>query len=613
MADIKKLIEVAIPLDDINAASAREKSIRHGHPSTLHLWWARRPLATARAVLFASLVDAPSSHPEIFPTEAEQDAERQRLFGIMRELVQWENSNNEEVLEKARTEIRKWNPELPTLLDPFAGGGAIPLEAQRLGLKAIAADLNPVAVMINKAMIEIPPRFKDLPPVNPDDRATLVDGAYHGAQGLARDIHYYGELLKQKAYEKLGKYYPTVKDPETGEERTVIAWIWARTVKCPNPACGCEMPLVKSFWLSKKAGKEAYIEPVVEGKTVRFEVRHGKGNVHEGTVERTGAKCACCGEQVPLSYVREEAEAGRMGTQLIAIVAEGNNERIYVTADESQKNIAQSVESVDSIQTNLPERALSFRVQNYGMKKHCQLFTKRQLKMLTVLTDLLPEIEQQVMQAARRYLPQDATGIQDGGKGAKAYSEAIAVYLSFVIDKLADWGSTLCGWNISREGLRNTFARQALSMSWDYAEANPFSSSSGCVDNMLDVVVLAVENLPPSNGGMTIQQNASQDNGLRNIMVSCDPPYYDNIGYADLSDFFYAWMRRSIQHIYPNLFGTMGLSIVLCKFFNRPCRTYASRPTCAHPFRVGYAHSTIRESSGCSISRRVPARADRAA
>lgn len=558
MADIKKLIEVAIPLDDINAASAREKSIRHGHPSTLHLWWARRPLATARAVLFASLVDAPSSHPEIWPTEEEQEAERQRLFDIIRELVQWENVNNEEVLEKARAEIRRWNPEMPTLLDPFAGGGAIPLEAQRLGLNAIAADLNPVAVMINKAMIEIPPRFKDLPPVNPEDRAVLVEGGYHGAQGLAKDIHYYGELLKQKAYEKIGGLYPKVKDPETGEERTVIAWIWARTVKCPNPACGCEMPLVKSFWLSKKKGKEAYIEPVVEDGHIRYEVRHGKGEVHEGTVSRTSVRCACCGTETPISYVQEESKQGRMGERLIAVVAEGNPGRFYLSAPENHEKVAEvSLDGIDYPDGEVANDPRHFSPNGYGMSHFAALFTHRQLKMLTTLADLLPDIETQILQDASKYLSQDSNRLQDDGKGAKAYSEAIAVYLAFVIDKLADRGSTLCGWDVSREGLRNTFGRQALSMSWDFAEANPFSNSSGCFDNMLEWVEKVVDFLPCSSDGKVIQQNASQDNDLRNIMVSSDPPYYDNIGYADLSDFLYIWMRRSLQHIYPRLFSTM--------------------------------------------------------
>lgn len=554
MADIKKLIEVAIPLDDINAASAREKSIRHGHPSTLHLWWARRPLATARAVLFASLVDAPSSHPEIWPTEEQQDAERQRLFGIMKELVQWENSNNEEVLEKARAEIRKWNPKMPTLLDPFAGGGAIPLEAQRLGLKAIAADLNPVAVMINKAMIEIPPRFKDLPPVNPDDRATLVDGAYHGAQGLARDIHYYGELLKQKAYEKLGKYYPTVKDPETGEERTVIAWIWARTVKCPNPACGCEMPLVHSFLLSKK--KKTFIEPIVDADEIRYTFGHGTPKI-SGSIDRSGAKCIRCGTPVSFQYICDESNHKNMHSRLLAKAVDGNGGRIYMLPDEHDLRAAEI-----SAPTDCPDGQLAYypghlNTRKYGLDHFSLLFTNRQLTMLTTLADLLPKIEEQVLSDAIRYLPDESSGLADGGKGAKAYSEAISVYLSFLIDKLAEFHSSLCGWVTDGEKIRSTFSRQALPMVWDYAEANPFSRSSGSFHNMLERVVEAVEFLLGRNGGKAIQQSAPHDNGIRDVMVSCDPPYYDNIGYADLSDYFYVWMRRSLQHIYPEFFGTM--------------------------------------------------------
>ena len=256
----KKLIEVAIPLKEINAACAREKSIRHGHPSTLHLWWARRPLAAARAVIWASLVDDPSSHPEKFPTKEEQDKERDRLFGILKDLVVWENSNNKDVLDAARAEIEQSvGDDLPEFLDPFAGGGAIPLEAQRLGLKVHAHDLNPVAVMINKAMIEIPPAFADLPPVNPGPRTeTLSDDMtdWSGSKGLACDVEYYGKWMRDEAFKRIGHLYPKVKVPndQGGGEATVIAWIWARTVKCPNPACGCDMPLVNSFDLSKKKG-----------------------------------------------------------------------------------------------------------------------------------------------------------------------------------------------------------------------------------------------------------------------------------------------------------------------------------------------------------------------
>ena len=250
----KKLIEVALPLDKINAEAAREKSIRHGHPSTLHLWWARRPLAAARAVIWSSLVDDPSSHPEEFPTEEEQNAERERLFRILEDLVVWENSNNKEVLGRAKAEImRSTGGNPPALLDPFAGGGAIPLEAQRLGLEAHAHDLNPVAVMINKAMIEIPPRFADMAPVNPSQRHGMRD-AWLGATGLAEDIRYYGNWMKEEAFKRIGHLYPKVKVPneQGGGDATVIAWIWARTVRCPNPACGCELPLVKSFDLSRR-------------------------------------------------------------------------------------------------------------------------------------------------------------------------------------------------------------------------------------------------------------------------------------------------------------------------------------------------------------------------
>lgn len=463
MADIKKLIEVAIPLDDINAASAREKSIHHGHPSTMHNWWARRPLAVARAVLFASLVDAPSSHPEIWPTEAEQDAERQRLFGIMKELVQWENSNNEEVLEKARTEIRRWNPELPTLLDPFAGGGAIPLEAQRLGLKAIAADLNPVSVMINKAMIEIPPRFKDLPPVNPDDRATLVDGAYHGAQGLARDIRYYGELLKQKAYEKIGHLYPTVKDPETGEQRTVVAWVWARTVKCPNPACGCKMPLVKSFWLSKK--KKIFIEPFIKNDKIFYKIQHGSPDV-VGTVDRSGAICIRCGESVKFPYVCDESIHGRMNSVLLAKVVEGDNCRLFMPATKEDEQLAEVPMPEDFPDGELAYYPGHINAKKYGLDHFSDLFTKRQLTMLTLLADLLPKIENEAIHDAMHYLKKDDILLQNGGSGAKAYSEAISVYLSFVIDKMTDYHSSLCSWHVAQQSIAHVFTRQALPMTW---------------------------------------------------------------------------------------------------------------------------------------------------
>ncbi|MCI6231066.1 MAG: DUF1156 domain-containing protein [Selenomonas sp.] len=559
MADIKKLIEVAIPLDDINAASAREKSIRHGHPSTLHLWWSRKPLATARAVLFASLVDAPSSHPELFPTEAEQEAERQRLFDIIRELVKWENVNNEEVLEQARAEIRRWNDEMPTLLDPFAGGGSIPLEAQRLGLKAIAADLNPVAVMINKAMIEIPPLFKDLPPVNPKDRETFgADADYHGAQGIAKDIHYYGELLKQKAYEKIGGLYPKVKDPETGEERTVIAWIWARTVKCPNPACGCEMPLVNSFWLSKKKGNETYIDPIVDGNHIIFDIKHGLGQAHNATVNRTGARCICCKTEISLSRIKEESKQNHMGKRLLAIVAEGDHKRVYFPANQEHEIKAKiSRNKINYPDGNVAYDPRNFSVKGYGIEYFSQLFTTRQLALLTTIQEIIPEIGKCVLEDAKQYFSEDMSCLQDKGTGARAYSESIIVYLTFLLDKIVDYHSSLCGWTSAREVIRDTFGRQSVSMTWNFAEANPFSHSSGCFDNMLEWVENAVAALPCDIEGDAFQQNVTSDNEFHDFLISTDPPYYDNISYADISDFFYIWMRHTLLLVYPKIFGTM--------------------------------------------------------
>jgi len=536
----KKLIEVAIPLDAINAASAREKSIRHGHPSTLHLWWARRPLATARAVLFASLVDDPSSHPEEFPTEEAQDAERQRLFRLLEKLVVWENSGDKALFAEAYEEIKKstgGNP--PPVFDPFAGGGTIPLEAQRLGLKAIAADLNPVAVMINKAMIEIPAKFQDRPPVNPAAKS-LIDAEWQGAQGLANDIAYYGKLLKEKAFAKIGHLYPKVKIPETGQEATVIAWIWARTVKCPNPACGCEMPLVKSFWLSKRAGKEAYLEPIVEDGKVRFEVRRGKGKVREGTIARTGAHCLCCGASVPGRYIRDESKAGRMKARMLALVADLNPGRGYMPADNFHIKTADVEKPMD-----YPEQEMNQDTpdlvsgRGYGITHWHQLFTHRQLTALTTFSALINDVQKQV--------------VADGG--TKEYSEAIATYLAFVVDRQANYSSTGNAW--SGDFIVQTFGRQALPMVWDYAESNPFSDATGNWDGAIKWITLAIKRLPCWKSAKVIQCLAQKDNGVRNVLVSTDPPYYDNIGYADLSDFFYIWLRRSLKDIYPENFSTM--------------------------------------------------------
>lgn len=561
----KKLIEVALPLDKINEASAREKSIRHGHPSTLHLWWARRPLAAARAVIWSSLVDDPSSHPELFPTEEDQNRERERLFKILDDLVVWKNSNNQKVLDAAKKEILKYNNgEFPTLLDPFAGGGAIPLEAQRLGLKAIAHDLNPVAVMINKAMIEIPPRFANMAPINPEVRRAGINTGWEGAHGLAEDVRYYGEWMKQEAFKRIGHLYPKVKVPreQGGGEATVIAWIWARTVKCPNPACGCEMPLASTFVLSKKKGNEAWVKPIPDGRKVQFEVQNGKCPKEYETFKMGRAavfKCPCCGEITTDAYVKHQGKEHHIGQQLMAIVAEGKHGRIYISPNDEHVMAAQ-VGLPESYPTGaLPDNPRWFSPPAFGMTDYCELFTNRQLTALTTFSDLVLEaqkkVEQDAVLAGMKY---DHLALRDGGDGAKAYGEAVGVYLAFAVDKAANLWSSIVGWMNDRGALRETFGRQAIPMTWDFAEANPFSTSGGNFTLFVERGADSLEFLPKSiSVGVADQIESQTDCGIRNVIVSTDPPYYDNIGYADLSDFFYVWMRQSLQKTYPDLFSTM--------------------------------------------------------
>jgi putative DNA methylase len=532
-----KLIEVALPLEDINRESAREKSIRHGHPSTLHLWWARRPLAACRAVLFAQLVDDPSVHPEQFPTEAEQEAERKRLHGIISELVKWENIHNERLLEEARAEIRRscgGNP--PPILDPFAGGGSIPLEAQRLGLEAHAADLNPVAVLINKALIEIPPKWAGHPPVFPG--AANEAQSWPGATGLAEDVRRYGKWMRDEAEKRIGYLYPKVKI--SGIEATVIAWIWARTVTCPNPACAGTMPLVRSFWLGKKKGKERYVVPKPDGKRVRFEIAGPSGVPREATVSRTGAVCLLCGTPVPQAYIRAEGKAARMGVQLMAIVAEGPRQRYYVAPTEEHEKAADVRRPDDVPEEELAIDPRNLWTVNYGLTRFADLFTSRQLTALTTFSDLVSE--------ARDH------AVTDGAK--LRYADAVATYLAFGISKLADRHSTSVNWYGSRESTSSTFARQAIPMTWDFVETQPLLDGTGTFWNAVEWVADVIDDLPVTPTGRADQEDAAVNQYL-GTLVSTDPPYYDNISYANLSDYFYVWLRRSLAAFYPELLSTV--------------------------------------------------------
>lgn len=658
----KKLIEVALPLDAINAASAREKSIRHGHPSTLHLWWARRPLAAARAVIFSQMVDDPSEHVETLlsdpakrraatrefakrrdawaervaryeeasrlsdasvpapgpePTleECVADIERERLFEIIRQLVQWENTTNETVLQQAREEIwQSWRAAcaanadhprakelfdrytLPAFHDPFAGGGALPLEAQRLGLEAHASDLNPVAVLINKAMIEIPPKFAGQPPVNPEARkgAGSTSAAWKGAAGLAADVRYYGRWMRDEAERRIGHLYPKVEVTAemareradlkryVGQQLTVVAWLWARTVKSPNPAFKhVDVPLVSSFVLSPMAGREAYVEPEIDENNYHFVVRVGKPKNAEaaknGTKLSRGASFQCLMSRTPIpsEHIYVEANAGRMGARLMAVVAEGERGRVYLSPTNDMESIARQAKPEWTPEIEMPKNPRWFSPPLYGLTTYGDLFTPRQLLALGVFSDLVQEAREQAMlDALASGWGNEGEDITADSMGAMAYGNAVATYLGFLVSKLADKSSAICTWNAgpasSRTAsgrsaavatVRATFARQALQMAWDFAEVNFFSESAGSIETVLRTLTAPLEYLPvAAPPGKSWQADAvATVESIPGKIVSTDPPYYDNIGYADLSDFFYVWLRRSLKPIYPDLFATLAV------------------------------------------------------
>ena len=589
----KKLIEVALPLAAINEASGREKSIRHGHPSTLHLWWARRPLAACRAVLFAQLVDDPSSVPEEFPDEAAQEKERRRLFGVIERLVKWENSNDPHVVGAARREIARsvargldvaapraraevdafLADRAPAAADPFCGGGSIPLEAQRLGLRAHGSDLNPVAVLVTKALVEIPPRFAGLPPVNPEARARFAEGAVWrgaGAEGLAEDVRHYGRWMREEARKRIGRLYPEARLAD-GSPATVIAWLWARTVASPDPAArGAHVPLVRSFVLSSKKGRWAWVEPVVDpsGRAWRFTVRSGSGTPLEGTVDRRGGRCLLTGAPMPFDHIRSEGKAGRMSARLMAVVAEGKRGRVYPDPTAEMEEAARQAESAWRPDGKLPDKALSFRVQQYGLRDYADLFTPRQLAALTTFSDLVAEARERVKRdalgaPASRRPARVARDGEDAGETralpGEAYADAVATYLGLCVSRQANRCSNLNFWDPGGENIQQVFARQALPMVWDFCEANPFSDSSGNFVGQVDYLAKVVEASPAN----VLPAAATQADAARNEparppwIVATDPPYYDNIGYADLSDFFYVWLRRSLGSVHPDLFRTL--------------------------------------------------------
>ncbi len=560
-SQIPKLIEVALPLAAINREAAREKSIRHGHPSTLHQWWSRKPLAAARAVIWASLVDDPSGEPSLTPDE--QEAERGRLFGILERLVKWENVNNHDVLSEARAEIDRCFPDgPPPILDPFAGGGAIPLEAQRLGLVALAGDLNPVAVLINKAIIEIPPRFAGMRPVHPEIDTTLT--TWERAQGLAADVEAYGQWMRDEAQRRIGDLYPDATGP-TGERLTTIAWIWARTVESPDPSWAGHTPLVASWTLAKRPGKpKVWIEPLVDrdAKTISYAIREGGEPLHNPTVRRGSGTCIATGAAIPASYIKSEGMAGRMGSQLMAIAAEGTTGRVYCLPTHPDSSAAACELPPESLSGSITENPRYMLPPSYGLDEWWKLFTPRQLVALTTFSDLLAEVAEHVKEdAARAGVISDGHRLRDGGRGTTAYADAVVTYLAFAIDKLVDLSNTLVGWEPVAQCPRHLFGRQAIPMLWGYAEANPFSNSSGSFATCLKGTINGLTSIGHVLGanGQATQVDASPHLEIQpEAVVSTDPPYYDNVPYADISDFFYVWLRRNLSDVWPEEFSTLA-------------------------------------------------------
>lgn len=602
----KKLIEVALPLDAINAASQHEKSVpRRGHPATFHLWWARRPLAAARAVLFAQLVHDPedlwrSQNPGAEPNKQVKGhwaKARARLFSIIEELVRWENTTNELVLGKAREEIqRSWqetcelnkdhpqaadlfNPnKMPGLHDPFAGGGTIPLEAQRLGFDAYASDLNPVAVLINKALIEIPTKFAGCPPVNPDatKQGSLLERDWKGAVGLAEDVRHYGRWVRDEAVKRVAHLYPPIEvtkamaneradlKPYVGDKLTVIGWLWVRTVKSPNPAYSdVDVPLASTFLLSSKAGKEAYVQPVIKNGDYNFTVAVGKPPADAATGTSAGKwqafRCIVSGAPISYEYIRGEGTSGRMSCRLMAVVAEGPKGRIYLSPNAEFEQIARQARPSwrPNIEINYHPRDI--KTQIYGLTTYADLFTDRQLTCLTTFSDLIQEARQKICdEAANSGLANDKVPLHTSGNGASAYAEAVSIYLAFALSKQADWCNALSSYIPAIEGLGHLFSKQAIPMAWDFVESNPLSNSAGNFLNHVEWVSRMVEVVPCGEGGRVTQLNASESHGYADFsFFSTDPPYYDNIGYADLSDFFYVWLRRTLRDVLPEDLATI--------------------------------------------------------
>lgn len=556
----KKLIETAIPVSKINTETEREKTARNGMPSNVHIWWTRDPMAVARTSIFESLIDDPAEHPELFPSQDEQDTERERLLRIAESLSEIESADRKDILEIALKEIqRNASGQLPTVFDPFVGGGTIPVEAHRLGLRSSSSDLNAVAGMITTVVSDIPSRFSNTVTVHPRTEMTM-DIALPGASGFAEDVRYYGEKLQEKAFQKVGYLYPKVKDPESDKELDVSAWIWARTVKCPNPSCGCNIPLSSSYDLAKKKGSEAWVESVVEDGIIRFKMHRepNPGGKLKPKVAQTAVfKCPACGEITPDAYVKECGIKHNIDSQLIAVVADNGKKRLYLEATTEQEKAAQVNAPKNVPHGDLPNFPKRFSPPSFGLTDYADLFTNRQLVFITSMMDLAKEIQSDIEKdALGKGFADDGITFADGGCGALAYAEAVRTALILTISKLLDRCSNICSWSTSSGGsLRNVFSRAAMPMIWDYAEGNPFAGAGGSFANALSRTCDTIALLPAGVDGITKVADAVMPNDVKDAMIVTTLPYYDRASYSDLSDFFYVWMKYGMGDLYPTYFS----------------------------------------------------------
>lgn len=556
-----KLIEVALPLVAINDACAKEKTVKHGHPSNLHMYWARRPLAAARAVLWATLVDDPSGRSDL--DESQQAEERERLFQTLSRLASWENSDDRELLREARAELERAYPQgLPRVVDPFGGGGAIAIEAQRLGLPVTSGDINPVAVLIQRAVTELPRRFRGLPAISAEGRLTEATSA--DSDGLGEDVLHYGLALRDSVANSLAELYPSVH--HEGAELQPIAWVWARTVQSPDPSWNGHVPLVGSWVLSKKPGKpKVWIEPVVDraAQEIRYELRTGGEPNLDRTISRGSGVCVATGATIPADYIKSEGVAGRIGSALMAIVADGPNGRVFVRPTENHvEAAARAVPSEETISGAMSRHPQYMGTPRYGLDEWRKLFTPRQLVALTALSEGLKSMHTEIESDAQRAgVGDDDRPLRDGGSGPRAYADAIVTYLAMTIDKLADLANSLCRWEPVAQCPRQLFGRQAVSMVWDFAEGNPFGQRSGSFQVLLEGQkrVLQGKGLRERASEATVVQRDARSlvSAERDVVVSTDPPYYDAVPYADISDFFYVWLRRSLSDIFPDECATL--------------------------------------------------------